>query len=116
MADMEDKECCLGLSKLVLGGLIGAGVALLLAPQSGKKTRKDLACFAEEFGPKANKAVKEFSEMLSDFIETAGDRATEILEQGADMTQESKKALLAALEQGQEKLQAKRSFLSKIIG
>ena len=32
----------------VVGGLVGAGVALLLAPQSGKKTRKQIREFAED--------------------------------------------------------------------
>jgi gas vesicle protein len=33
---------------LVVGGLVGAGVALLLAPQSGKRTRQQIADLAED--------------------------------------------------------------------
>ena len=36
---------------LALGALIGAGAALLLAPQSGSKTRKQLARTAEDWPP-----------------------------------------------------------------
>jgi gas vesicle protein len=36
------------LVALVVGGLVGAGVALLLAPQSGKRTRQQIADLAED--------------------------------------------------------------------
>jgi gas vesicle protein len=36
------------LVALVIGGLVGAGVALLLAPQSGKRTRQQIADLAED--------------------------------------------------------------------
>ena len=115
---MKDKEsCCTGeLGKFVLGGLVGAGLALLLAPQTGKKTRKYLACCAKEFGGKANEAASDFAETFGDFVETAGKRAGEILEEGAELSQESKKMLLAALEKAQEKLEKQRKKLADMIG
>lgn len=113
----NDESCGAGcVMKLVVGGLIGAGIALLLAPQTGKKTRKYLSCCAKDWSGKANEAVHDFAETLGDFVEKAADRATEILEEGADMTQESKKALLAALERGQEVLEAQRKKLASMIG
>jgi gas vesicle protein len=36
------------LVALVVGGLVGAGLALLLAPQSGKRTRQQIADLAED--------------------------------------------------------------------
>ena len=36
------------LVALVVGGLAGAGIALLLAPQSGKRTRQQIADLAED--------------------------------------------------------------------
>ena len=41
---MEDKEKkAVAAALLILaGGIVGAGVALLLAPQSGQRTRKDI--------------------------------------------------------------------------
>lgn len=32
----------------LVGGLVGAGLALLLAPQAGKKTRRQIADLAED--------------------------------------------------------------------
>jgi gas vesicle protein len=114
---MANKESCAGgdFGKVMLGGLIGAGLALLLAPQTGKKARKYLACCAKTVGGKANEAANEFAENLSDFVESAGTRAAEIFREGADLTQESKKALLAALEKGQEKLEEQRKKLADMI-
>lgn len=36
------------VTSVLIGGLIGAGVALLLAPQSGKRTRERIADLAED--------------------------------------------------------------------
>ena len=101
---------------LLVGGLIGAGAALLLAPQAGKKTREFLATLAEEVGDKANDAVCDFADMVSDFVETAGGRASEILDEKGTLTKESKKMMLAALEKAQEKLEEQRKRLEKSIG
>lgn len=59
------------LSGAVLGGVIGAGVALLLAPQSGKETRKmikekvkDVGSEIKEFGEDLGPKFKDFREDL----------------------------------------------------
>ena len=115
---MRDKESCAAgdMCKLVVGGLIGAGIALLLAPQTGKKTRKYLACCAKDLGEKANEAASDFSETFSDFMDTAGKRAGELFEEGVDLTQDSKKSLLSALDKGLEKLAATRKKLADMMG
>lgn len=41
------------VSGLALGALVGAGVALLLAPQSGRRTRKRIVRAAEDIGDEA---------------------------------------------------------------
>lgn len=113
----HDKECCAAgdVCKVVVGGLIGAGIALLLAPQTGKKARKSLAGFAKNFGDKANDAANEFAETLSDFVDNAGNRAAELLHEGGDLTTESKKALLKALEKGQQILEKQRKKLEDML-
>ena len=50
------------LVALVVGGLVGAGVALLLAPQSGKRTRQQIADLAED--------LKEYASEISDKVRT----------------------------------------------
>ena len=115
---MGHRESCAGgdAVKLLVGGLIGAGVALMLAPQAGKKTRKYLASFAEEVSGKANEAVSDFSDIISEFVDTAGSRASEILGEKENLSRESKKMLLAALDKALEKLEEQRAKLEKHIG
>lgn len=108
-----------GALMLVVGGLIGAGVALLYAPQSGEKTRKELT----RYGKKARKrtrdavdAVEDFSDHVTDMAESVGERASEILERGKDMAYSAKKGLLKAIEEGEARLVKERARLTKMIG
>ncbi|GAB4390378.1 MAG: hypothetical protein Kow0025_21970 [Thermodesulfovibrionales bacterium] len=48
MASRDGDTALIALLSFVLGGAIGAAVALLYAPQAGKRTRKDIREFAEE--------------------------------------------------------------------
>lgn len=50
------------LVALVVGGLVGAGLALLLAPQSGKRTRQQIADLAED--------LKDYATDLTDKVRT----------------------------------------------
>ena len=115
---MEDRNntAMVGALMLVAGGIIGAGAALLFAPQAGKKTRRDIVRYAKKARSKAEGVVDEFSCQVSDVVETVGDRAEEILDKGSDMAYEAKKELLKAIEKGQERLEKQRSRLAKLIG
>jgi len=44
----ENNQGATILVSFLIGGIVGAGLALLLAPQSGRKTRKQIADMAEE--------------------------------------------------------------------
>jgi gas vesicle protein len=44
----ENNQGATILVTFLIGGIVGAGLALLLAPQSGRKTRKQIADMAEE--------------------------------------------------------------------
>jgi gas vesicle protein len=57
---------------LVGGGVVGAGLALLLAPQSGKKSRRDISRFSRSVGKQSDKVVRNISESMSDFAERVG--------------------------------------------
>jgi len=101
---------------LIAGGILGAGLALLFAPQTGKRTRKDIARLARKTKHKAEDLVDDFIETVSDMAEVVGDKAADVLDQGKDMAYEAKKELLRALEDGQAKLEKQRARLAKLIG
>lgn len=115
MADRNNNALVGGLL-LVAGGIIGAGVALLFAPQSGEKTRKDITRYARKARRKAEGVVDDFADTVSEMVETVSDKAEDILEKGKDMAYEAKKELVKVIEQGQEKLEKQRAKLVKLVG
>lgn len=58
----EDDRTRSVLIALILGGLAGAGLALLLAPQSGRRTRQQIADLAED--------LKDYATDLTDKVRT----------------------------------------------
>ncbi len=70
---MHTKHMGKGMAFLAVGSVIGAGAALLFAPQSGTKTRRDLLHFGKlarnrserillDLGRKTSRMVESFSE------------------------------------------------------
>jgi gas vesicle protein len=119
MSDRNNNSVMVGALLLLAGGILGAGAALLYAPQSGEKTRKELGRYAKKArrrGEEAVEAVEEFAEHVTDMAEAVGDRASEILEKGKDMAYGAKKGLLKAIEEGEARLVKERARLTKMIG
>jgi len=54
------------LTVFAVGALVGAGIALLYAPQSGKETRKLLAKKARQLKGKARDTVESAQEFIKD--------------------------------------------------
>ncbi len=114
--DENNNSKIAGAMMLVAGGIIGAGIALLFAPKSGKATRKDITRYARRTRRRAEDVVDEFSDNVSKMVEVAGETAEDILEKGKDLAVDVKKDLLRAFEKGQEKFEKQRVRLSKLIG
>ena len=53
------------------GAAIGAGLALLFAPQSGKETRKQIKDFSEKLSGEVKDEVEKLSEKAKNFVEGA---------------------------------------------
>jgi gas vesicle protein len=104
-----------GTILLVAGALLGAGIALLLAPQSGKQTRKDIARYAKKAKRRAEGVVEEFAQSVSGMVDEVGDRAAGILDSGKDLALDAKKEVLHVIEDGQRKLEKHRAKLEKMI-
>ena len=119
MAERENSSAMVGAIMLLAGGILGAGIALLYAPQSGEKTRKGLNRYARKARRRTEEAVEkveEFTDQVTEMAEAVGERAAEILERGKDMAYGAKKGLLRAIEEGESRLQRQRSRLMKMIG
>jgi gas vesicle protein len=51
---------------VIVGGVVGAGLALLLAPKSGRETRKDLKRFAATAKDRVNLAIDQGKELYEE--------------------------------------------------
>ena len=112
----NNNNAMVGALMLVAGGIIGAGVALLFAPQSGERTRKDITRYAKKVRRQAESAVDDFADTVSEMVETVSEKAEDILEKGKDMAYEAKKELVKVIEDGQVKLEKQRAKLVKMVG
>ncbi len=115
---MSDKEnnAMVGALMLLAGGLLGAGVALLFAPQSGKRTRKDIVRYAKKTRQQAEEMVDDFSDSIADMVEAVGEKASDLIHSGQDLAHGAKKELMSAIEEGQAKLEKQRARLTKLVG
>lgn len=79
------------LLSFFVGGIIGAGVALLVAPKTGEETRKMIKDMAEEAKEKAE-----------GYYEQAKGKATSYIEKGKDLLDKEKNIIAKAVETGKE--------------
>lgn len=90
---------------IILGGLIGAAIGILYAPQSGRKTRKDMNRKAEEFLTKvqkeyeatlkkSGKAYKSAVRQLKHLESSAKEKAGKVEEKVDQLTELGKEAFL----------------------
>lgn len=111
----NDKSAMVGALMLVAGGIIGAGVALLFAPQSGERTRRDIGRYVKRTRRRAGEMAEEFSDAVSDMVDAVSERAADLVEQGKDVALDTKKDLLKVLEEGQAALQKQRAKLARTL-
>jgi len=104
----------LGAIMLVAGGIIGAGTALLLAPQSGQRTRRQIARCSRRTRNQAEEMVKDVAGSVSDAIEELGDKTSDLFERGGDVAESWRNHLLESLDHGQKSLEKQRKRLSEL--
>lgn len=75
----------------LLGGIVGAGFALLFAPKSGRDTRQSIKDFAEDVRDKTK-----------DYVEDVKGKVTGGLDKGKEFYEEKKSILTTAIEAGKE--------------
>jgi gas vesicle protein len=100
---------------LFLGGLIGASLALLFAPQTGKKTRKLVAQYGKKAGSRAQFFVGEiadtFDRTLGDILEASSAG----LEKGKKFSEAARGEILNVLEAGKNYLEEEKGKLEKML-
>lgn len=114
--NMEDRERKLATAVVLIaaGGVIGAGLALLFAPQSGARTRKDVVRYAKKARNRADEAVEELSVNVNNLVDTIGEKTEELVEKGKDAAGSARKDLIRLIEEGASKLEKFRTILSRM--
>ena len=64
-----ERESGGGVGSFLLGALLGAGVALLFAPKTGKETQEELKVRAQQLRDAAEERVRDASRQLEDRLE-----------------------------------------------
>jgi gas vesicle protein len=89
-----------------IGGILGAGIALLFAPQSGRKTRRDMRRVGQRAVNKAEALRIELSQSVDDLAADISERIQEEYGRGVDWTDKKVQDVRNTLDRG-------RDFISK---
>ena len=95
---MSDNNGSNNFVYFVAGAAVGAAVALLYAPQSGKKTRELIGRRAGEGKDYLVDRSKELREQAEDYVEKGKDLVSQQLDRGKELVAKQKEQLSAALE------------------
>jgi gas vesicle protein len=100
---------------VVLGSMVGAGVALLFAPQTGDKTRRQIAKYGRKAGSRAQVFVGDIAESLDCVVRDALEKGGTGLEKGKKLTDRARNEILEVLEAGKKYLEEEKHKLDKVL-
>lgn len=94
--EREDTSTSTKLTYLLVGGGIGAILALLFAPKSGEELRGDIADVTRKGIEKSKEAAVQLQEKAGDYYEVSREKAAELYqtaqEKAADLSEKAKAA------------------------
>jgi len=90
------------LLSFLLGGVVGAGLALLFAPQSGRETRQKIKDLADDVQEKS-----------AEYVSQAKEKAASLVEDGKGYYDEKKSILKSAVEAGKEAYEKEKEKYAK---
>ncbi len=90
------------LLSFLLGGVVGAGLALLFAPQSGRETREKIRELADDVKGKA-----------TDYAQQAKEKVSSLVDDGKGYYDEKKSIIKSAVEAGKEAYEKEKEKYSK---
>jgi gas vesicle protein len=90
------------LLAFLLGGVVGAGLAFLVAPQSGEETRRKIKELADDIKDKTN-----------EYINEAKDKASAAADEGKGYYDEKKSLIKAAIDAGKDAYDKEKEKFAK---
>jgi gas vesicle protein len=117
--DRDETSATTKLTYLLIGGGIGAIVALLFAPKSGQELREDIADVTRKGIEKSKEAAGQLQEKAGEYYEVGREKATEFYqtaqEKATELTEKAKEAAArtgnpfsAAIDAGKEAYTAEK--------
>ena len=91
-----------GMGTFLLGAAIGAGLALLFAPQSGAETRADIKRRARQAKDSAKRVAGDVTERVTDTFSDARRRVEEQIDHAREAIQAKKDQVRDAMDAGRE--------------
>ncbi len=108
MASREDN-----LIYFLVGGVVGASVALLLAPRSGEETRDLLGDRYREGTERIGETFRSGREAVVDKSRGLADRASEAIDRGRDTLTRQKEKVAAAVQAGGQTYEEEKQQLQE---
>jgi gas vesicle protein len=97
------------MAGFVIGGLVGAATALILAPQSGEETRSQIASRGADLRMAGEERIGEYRSIASDAVSDARSRVQDstsnLQEQARIVLDEGKTKVNEAVEKGKQKVE-----------
>lgn len=82
--ERDETSASTKLTYLLVGGAIGAVVALLFAPKSGKELREDIADATRQGLEKGKEAASMFGERAGEYYEVTREKASDLYHEAQD--------------------------------
>jgi gas vesicle protein len=111
MSDRDDFGAF--ISGFMIGGIVGAAVALLLAPQSGEDTRTQIRDKGIELRGQVEQTASDARARAEQIAQEARERAEDIQERGQVVLEEQKSRIEEAIEAGKNAARLKRAELDE---
>lgn len=117
MAENNGGDVGAFLAGFVVGGLVGAAAALIMAPRSGEQTRAEIAARGEAFRRTGEQRFREYRSVAEQYADQAQEQARIVLDEGRErmtgaidrgqrqadkLAEESKEKLGGAIDTAQE--------------
>lgn len=117
--EREESSVSTKLTYLIIGGGIGAVIALLFAPKSGKELREDIADASRKGLEKGKEAAAQIQERAGEYYEAGREKASELYQtaqgKAGELSEKAKAAAArttnpfsAAIEAGKEAYTAEK--------
>jgi gas vesicle protein len=100
---------------ILMGGLIGAAVALILAPQKGTATRRQLMKYGKRAGNTTQRFLSGIAESLDDTLQDLLVAGGEGVVKGRKLTSRARSEILEMLDAGKVYIEEERKKLEKIF-